>query len=58
MIQTVEAIIEPSGVVRWLGELRVPRTRHAIQIILDEPPVAAEAAYQTKLAMVDTTRLE
>ncbi len=36
MIQTVEAIIDDSGMVKVLNDLRLPRGRRAIVTVLDE----------------------
>lgn len=36
MIQTVEAIIDDSGMVKVLNNLRLPRGRRAIVTVLDE----------------------
>lgn len=41
MIHTVEAIIDDSGMVKVLNDLRLPRGRRAIVTVLDEKPVAA-----------------
>ena len=38
MIQTVEAIIDESGLVKVLNNLRLPRGRRAIVTVLDEEP--------------------
>ncbi len=38
-MQTVEAIIESTGAVRLLGEIRLPKSRRALVTILDEEPV-------------------
>ena len=37
MIQTVEAVIDPNGCVRLLGEVRVDSPRRAFLTVLDEP---------------------
>jgi hypothetical protein len=39
MIQTVEAVIDASGRVRLLGEVRVDGPRRALVTVLDEPAV-------------------
>ena len=41
MIQTVEAIIDDSGMVKVLNNLRLPRGRRAIVTVLDEKPETA-----------------
>ena len=38
MIQTVEAIIDDSGMVKVLNNLRLPRGRRALVTVLDEKP--------------------
>lgn len=44
MIQTVEAIIDESGLVKVLNNLRLPRGRRAIVTVLDEKaePLSSE----------------
>ena len=37
MIQTVEAVVDATGRVRLLGEVRVDAPRRALVTILDEP---------------------
>ena len=44
MIRTVEAIIDASGQVRLLGEVRVDAPRHALVTILDEPATLPDQA--------------
>ena len=45
IIQTVEAVVDASGHVRLLGELRVDGPRRALVTVLDEPAnVPGEAA--------------
>jgi hypothetical protein len=45
MIQTVEAVIDASGQVHLLGEVRVDAPRRALVTVLDEPgAVPGEAA--------------
>jgi hypothetical protein len=39
MIQTVEAIVDASGRVRLLGEVRVAGPRRALVTVLEEPAV-------------------
>jgi hypothetical protein len=47
MIQTVEAVVDATGHVRLLGEVRVDGPRRALVTVLDEP--AAVAAAETAL---------
>jgi hypothetical protein len=52
MIQTVEAVIDASGQVRLLGEVRVDAPRRALVTILDEPAaVPGEAALLAEPAL-------
>jgi hypothetical protein len=45
MIQTVEAVVDATGRVRLLGEVRVDAPRRALVTVLDEPAaVPGEAA--------------
>ena len=39
MIQTVEAVVDASGRVRLLGEVRVAGPRRALVTVLEEPAV-------------------
>jgi hypothetical protein len=53
MIQTVEAVIDESGHVRLLGEVRVDAPRRALVMVLGEPPaVLGEAALLAEPALV------
>jgi hypothetical protein len=60
MIQTVEAVIDESGRVRLLGEVRVDAPRRALVMVLEEPPsVPGEAALLAEQALaVDWLRPE
>lgn len=52
MIQTVEAVVEPDGRVRLLGEVRVSAPRRALVTVLEEPAVApGEAALLAEAAL-------
>jgi hypothetical protein len=52
MIQTVEAIVDASGRVRLLGEVRVAGPRRALVTVLDEPAaVPGEAALLAEPAL-------
>ena len=42
MIQTVEAVVDPNGHVRLLGELSVNEPRRALVTVLDEPALLAD----------------
>jgi hypothetical protein len=60
MIQTVEAVIDESGHVRLLGEVRVDAPRRALVMVLEEPPsIPGEAALLAQAALaVDWSRPE
>ena len=60
MIQTVEAIIDPAGRVRLLGEVHVTSPRRALVMVLEEPPAfPGEAALLAEAALaVDWLRPE
>lgn len=59
MIQTVEAVIEPSGAVRLLQPVRVTGPRRALLTILPEdPPVPNETALLSEAALADWNRAE
>jgi hypothetical protein len=52
MIQTVEAVVDASGHVRLLGEVRVDAPRRALVMVLDEPAaLPAETALLTEPAL-------
>ncbi len=52
MIQTVEAIIDPSGRVRLLGEVKVASPRRALVTVLEEPAaIPGEAALLAEAAL-------
>jgi hypothetical protein len=52
MIQTVEAVVDPSGRVRLLGEVRVDGPRRALVTVLEEPAaVPGEAALVAEAAL-------
>ena len=52
MIQTVEAVVDASGQVRLLGEVRVDGPRRALVTVLDEPAdVPGEAALLSEPAL-------
>ncbi|MBI2300205.1 MAG: hypothetical protein HYU66_14880 [Armatimonadetes bacterium] len=60
MIQTVEAIVDPSGRVQLLGEIHVASPRRALVTVLEEPAaVPGEAALLAEAALaVDWLRQE
>lgn len=60
MIQTVEAVVDETGHVRLLGEIRLDSPRRALVTVLDEPPaVQAESALLAEAALaVDWSRPE
>ncbi len=52
MIQTVEAVVDATGRVRLLGELRVDAPRRALVTVLDEPAdIPGEAALLAEAAL-------
>ena len=52
MIQTVEAVVDESGRVRLLGEVRVDAPRRALVTILEEPAaIPGEAALLAEAAL-------
>jgi hypothetical protein len=60
MIQTVEAVIDPTGRVRLLGEVRVDAPRRALVTVLEEPAaIPGEAALLAEAALAaDWSRAE
>ena len=60
MNQTVEAVIDPNGCVRLLGEVRVDSPRRALVSVLEEPAaVPGEAALLAQTALAaDLSRPE
>jgi hypothetical protein len=60
MIQTVEAVVDATGRVRLLGEVRVDGPRRALVTVLDEPAaIPGEAALLAEAALaVDWSRPE
>jgi hypothetical protein len=60
MIQTVEAVVDPSGRVQLLGEVHVTSPRRALVTVLEEPAaVPGEAALLAEAALaVDWLRPE
>lgn len=54
MIQTVEAVVDPSGQVRLLGEVHVKSACRALVMILEEPAaVPGEAALLAETALAE-----
>ena len=60
MLMTVEAIIDPTGIVRILQPISIPTARRALVTILDEPVTEiAETALLSEAALaVDWLRPE
>jgi hypothetical protein len=60
MIQTVEAVIDPTGRVQLLGEVHITNPRRALLTVLEEPAaVPGEAALLAEAALaVDWSRPE
>jgi hypothetical protein len=59
MIQTVEAVVDASGRVRLLGDVRVGGPRRALVTVLDEPAaVPGEAALLAEPSLADWNRPE
>jgi hypothetical protein len=52
-MKTVEAVIEPNGEVRLVEPIRVPSARRALVTILEEAPVAQEAALLSEAALAE-----
>ena len=48
-MQTIEAIIDKTGAVRLLTEIRLPKSRRALLTILDEEPNEPETSQKDKL---------
>jgi hypothetical protein len=54
MIRTVEAVVDESGRVRLLEEVRLPEARRALVTILAEPPTGSiETALLSEAALAD-----
>jgi hypothetical protein len=54
MIQTVEAVIDASGRVRLLGEVRVDAPRRALVTVLEDPAVIpGETALLAEAALAE-----
>jgi hypothetical protein len=52
MIQTVEAVVDATGRVRLLGEVRVDSPRRALVTVLEEPAaIPGEAALLAEAAL-------
>lgn len=50
-MKTVEAVIEPNGDVRLIEPVRVPSSRRALVVILDEAPAVHDAALLSEAAL-------
>ena len=53
MSQTIEAIVEPSGLVRLLESVRLTSARRALVTLLDEPASAAAKVPGTSAALLE-----
>jgi hypothetical protein len=53
MIQTLEAIVDTSGKVNLLTEIRLKESRRAIVTILDEKPAVSETALLSEKALAE-----
>ena len=58
MIRTVEAVVDPSGNVRLLEDVRLPGARRAFVMILDDVPHTEETALLSERALADWSRPE
>jgi len=58
MIRTVEAVVDPSGNVRLLEDVRLPGPRRALLMILDDAPQSDETALLSERALADWSRPE
>lgn len=59
MIQTVEAVVDPDGRVRLLGEVHVAEPRRALVTVLEEPAVVPdETTLLSEAALADWNRPE
>jgi len=59
MVRAFEAIIDEQGQVRLLEDIRLPVTRRAVLIMLDEEPAhVAETALLSEPALADWNRPE
>ena len=58
MIRTVEAVVDPSGKVRLLEDVRIPGPRRALVTILDDAPRSEETALLSAAALTDWSRPE
>jgi len=58
MIRTVEAVVDPTGKVRLLEDVRLPGPRRALVTILDDAPRSEETALLSEGALADWSRPE
>ena len=58
MIRTVEAVVDPSGNVRLLEDVRLAGPRRALVTILDGAPRSEETALLSEAALADWRRPE
>ena len=52
-MRTVEAILEPSGEVRLVEQIRVPSPRRALLTILEESPSVNDTALLSEAALAE-----
>ncbi len=57
-MRTVEAVIDSSGKVRLLEDVRLPGPRRALVTILDDAPHSEETALLSESALADWNRPE
>ena len=53
MIQTLEAVVDKTGKVKLLTEIRLKESRRAIVTILDEKPNISETALLSEKALAE-----
>ena len=58
MIRTVEAVVDPSGHVRLLADVRLSGPRRALVTILDDESQSEETALMSERALADWSRPE
>jgi hypothetical protein len=58
MIRTVEAVVDPNGIVRLLEDIRLPAPRRALLMILDDAPRSEETTLLSERALADWSRPE
>lgn len=53
MLQTIEAVIDPSGTVRLLEPVHLPAVKRALVTIMSESPEANDAALWSEAALAE-----